>query len=731
MGEVYRARDTRLKREIAVKVLPAAWASNADRLARFQIEAELLARLNHPNIAAIYGLEDASGQQALLLELVDGLTLADRLSRGPLPVADALAIARQVADALDAAHESGIVHRDLKPANIKVRDDGAVKVLDFGIAKALAPEPSTDAAGEHLTVTDPRMTGAGTILGTAAYMSPEQARGQAVDKRTDVWAFGCLLYEMLTAKPRSPFDGPRYARRSCAAATGVARLPAETPPFVIRLLKRCLEKDARRRLRDIADARLDLEDVENSSSATATRAPARMLWTIAAVSAVAAVSVALWSFTRPEEFRRPDPIRFAIDPPPGEELPLDPGLPRPLAISRDGRRIVFVTRGAAGGRIYVRRAYDVDATAIAGTEGGSAPFVSPDGEWLGFAARGFLWKVPIAGGTPQRVASAPNVLGATWSDDDSIVFHSWESGLFRVPSDGGTPQSLTRLERDYDEIGHSTSALPGGRIIVFTVTRKSQAPSIELVDLLTSKRTRLFEGTDAHYVSTGQMVFTRGGKLHVIGFDLTRLTPVGTATPFANEVSVAVTQDRGAVAAALNGTLAYIADPDTTSQLVLVDAGGAVRRVVDGPRRFSHPRLSPDGSRAVVRAGSEPDGELWVYDLQRNSRTRLTVGGRLGRPGWSHDGKTITFQKDGGDSIQSIPADDTKPPEIILARDASGPVFALGWSRDGKTLVFSRASRETSRDVFTLTAGGKPTGFLVTPNDERSAMLSPDGRWMV
>ena len=735
MGEVYRARDARLNREVALKTLPGLFALDPDRLARFRREAQILASLSHPNIAAIYGLEESKGVQALVLELVEGPTVDQCLASGAIPVDEALRIARQIADALDAAHEHGIVHRDLKPANVKVRADGTVKVLDFGIAKALSPDPTAEAAREHATVTDPRMTTAGTILGTAAYMSPEQARGQIVDKRTDVWAFGCVLYEMLAG--RTAFGRPTVTDTLAAVVQQPpdwTALPPATPPPVIRLLRRCLEKDARRRLRDIADARLDLEDADNPSPVEVVRrrVPPRMLWAMVAVSLLGAVGMAFWSFTRGGEVQTPDPVRFAIDLLPGEELPLDPGLPRPLAISRDGRRIVYVARGSSGTRIYLRRPDDPEATPIAGTEGGSAPFVSPDGEWLGFAARGGIWKVPIVGGTPQSVAIVSNVVGATWSDDGSIVFNTWESGLFRVSSDGGTPQPLTRREAEPGEGAHQVPyALPDGRTVAFAVSHGSQPPTLELADLSTSKRTRLFEGTDPHYLSSGHLLFTRAGRLHVIRFDLTRLASIGSATLVDDAMSVAVVQDRGALAAALDGTLAYILSPSTTSRLVLVDTDGAVRRVVDGPRSFSHPRLSPDGSRAVVRAGTQTDGELLVYDLERNSRVRLSVGGLVGRPVWSHDGKTIAFQKDGGSSIQSMPADDSRPPEILLARDHSGPVFPLAWSRDGKTFVYSRASPKTNRDVFTRTGGGALTGFLMTPSDERSAMLSPDGHWMV
>ena len=380
MGEVYRARDTRLKRDIAIKILPDAWARDTDRRERFRREAELLATLNHPNIAAIYGVEE-SRIEALLLELVDGPTLADRIASGSLPLDDALPIARQIADALEAAHEHGIVHRDLKPANIKVTPDGTVKVLDFGLAKAWRQrrERSVDAANssdDHI----PGRTQAGMILGTAAYMSPEQARGQAVDKRADIWAFGCVLYEMLSG--HKAFSGPTVTDTLAAILERQpdwTALPAKTPPLVVRLLRRCLEKDVRRRVHDIADARLDLDDAEDALPAAVTdaRKRGRVAWITAAALTLAGVATiaAVWAFTRGGHTPTPEPLRFTITLQPGEELPMDAGLPPPVAISRDGRSIVYVTRGSSGNRIYLRRRDDIDGKPIAGTEGGTAPFL--------------------------------------------------------------------------------------------------------------------------------------------------------------------------------------------------------------------------------------------------------------------------------------------------------------------------------------------------------------------
>jgi Tol biopolymer transport system component len=735
MGEVYRARDGSLKRDIAVKVLPAPSASDAERLARLQREAELLATLNHPNIAAIYGLEDAGGTSALLLELVEGPTLADRLRRGPLAISEALSIACQIADALDAAHDRDIVHRDLKPANIKVRDDGVVKVLDFGLAKAMEPIRPGAVASEILTTMEPGLTRRGTIVGTAPYMSPEQARGHAVDKRTDIWAFGCVLYEMLTG--RAAFARPTVTDTLAAVveqSPNWAGLPPQTPQVVVRLLRRCLEKDLRRRLRDIADARLDLEDVDGSSvdERSSSRAQTLRLIAAACVLVVGTATAAFFSLARGDDVPTPDPVRFSLDLQPGEELPLDAGLPVPVAMSRDGRSIVYVTRRSSGNRMYLRRSDRADASMIAGTEGGSAPFLSPDGQWLGFVSGRSIRRVRVEGGTPENLGPVDTPMSATWCDDGAILFNEWGSGLFRLAADGGTPEPLTSLDEQAEEQLHqSPFCLPGTPAALFSVTRRGRPPAVELVDVPTGRRKYLLEGSSPQYVSSGHLVFVRNGQLLAVPFDLTRQEASGPAVALADEISVTTVQDRGVFAVSLEGALAYVPAVSNLSRLVLVDATGGSRPVVDGQYRFSHPRYSPDGTRLVVGVFSEAGGtELWVHDLERRTRLRLSASGPVSRPIWSHDGKSITFQQ--GGSLYSIPADDSAAPEPLLERDASAnALFPLAWSRHGPTLVYSRPAPGTNRDVFTLSPGGTPTPFLVTPRDERSAMLSPDGPWMV
>jgi serine/threonine-protein kinase len=411
---------------------------------------------------------------------------------------------------------------------------------------------------------------------------------------------------------------------------------------------------------------------------------------------------------------------------------MDSGLPPPVAISRDGRHIAYVTRRSSGNRIYLRRRDEVDGQPIAGTEGGNSPFFSPDGQWLGFASAGFIRKVPIQGGTPQNIAAASNVLKATWSDDGWIVFHRWESALFKVEATGGTPSELTHPG---DQEGHQVPyALPGGRSVLFAVTQAGAAPFIELVDLSTGTRKRLLEGNDPHYLAGRRLAFTRAGRLYTAPFDLTRLEVTGPAAPASGEIEVSQVQNRGALAVAGDGTVVYVPATPQSGRLVLVNAHGDVRSASEGVDRFRHPRFSPDGNRFVTFVPSESGvNELWVHDLERPTRSRLGAGGASApfgsaRPIWSPDGKVITFQSNG--EIFNVPADDSGPPTLLLPRQPDN-IYPLAWSRDGQTLVFSRPMPQTNRDVWVLPARGKPTPFLATTRDERSATLSPDGRWML
>ncbi len=466
MGEVYRARDLRLNRDVALKILPESFTHDSERLARFRREAQILAALNHPHIGAIYGLDDANGQQFLVLELIDGEMLADRIAKGPLPVAEALAIAKQIAEALEVAHEKGIIHRDLKPANIAVTRDGNVKVLDFGLAKATE---ATTAASVNLanspTLTSPAMmTSAGMILGTAAYMSPEQAKGRAADRRSDLWAFGCVLYEMLTGQKAFAGEDVSDTLASVLRAEPVwTALPADTPSSIRRLLRRCLEKTPAERQRDIGDARLDIDEALTGAAGRETEqgpAPAMGLrhtipWAEAGVLAVIAIALgaALWRFTRPVEATPQPVVRLDLDL--GPDVSLGSGTGPSVILSPDGTRLVFVSQGPDGTRrLLTRRLDQPKATRLSGTEGGSAPFFSPDGQWVGFFAQGKLKKTRLEGGEPVSLCDAPAGRGASWGEDGHIVATlDTQAGLSQVSPEGGAPIPLTELVPERIPIG--------------------------------------------------------------------------------------------------------------------------------------------------------------------------------------------------------------------------------------------------------------------------------------
>jgi eukaryotic-like serine/threonine-protein kinase len=729
MGEVYRARDSKLNRDVALKVLPEAFSAEPDRLARFEREAQLIASLNHPNIAAIYGFEQSNGIYALVLELVEGPTLADRLDRGPIPVDEALPIARQIAQALEASHELGIIHRDLKPANIKLRPDGTVKVLDFGLAKALEPVGTeAGSATASPTITSPA-TQIGVILGTAAYMSPEQAKGRPADKRSDVWAFGAVLFEMLSGQ--RAFKGDDVADTLAAVLRADPKwsdLPPATPQAVRRLLTRCLQKDPKRRLQHIGDVRLELEEVEPSdldrASNGATRST-RSMWPIIAAAVVGAALAGLtaWSMA-PAPVDRP-PSRFAIQVPSSAPLLTGRfGLAGGLALSPDGRAILYST----GSGLVSRQLDTVPVEPVRGAEGGAWPFFSPDGVWIGFFADGKIKKVPARSGLAVTICDTPANARAVWADDDTIVVA--RTDLYRVAASGGA------LEKIVDAGGEQFSEpefLPGSNAVLVRARMPPAQGHIEAIDLQTRTRHRLLEGSTPKLAAGGALLFARDQRIWATGFDAKRLAVNGTPVPIIE--SVRLVEAEALFATSRDGTLIYMAgDVEATASIVWLDRTGKTSAALDDQRNFRLPRLSPDGKQVAVSVASGSSLDLWTFDLGRGSRLRLTTVGSNRRTVWSPDGTQIAYFSLPSEPGQGADQDLYVVPSLggaakrILTRP--GPQWPDSWSPDGRFLIFEDGPGGVTRDLWLLPFGEDPRPLVVSRFNERGAVFSPDGRWI-
>jgi serine/threonine-protein kinase len=767
MGEVYRAEHVRLGREVAVKVLHEMTSDNPEYKSRFEREARVLASLNHPNIATLHGLEEVGDSTLLEMELVPGETLAERISRGPMPPTDTLPIFKQIAQALEAAHERGIIHRDLKPSNVKVTPEGRVKVLDFGLAKAFEterPESSSNAA--LFTTTTQR----GLILGTAAYMSPEHVRGKPLDRRTDIWAFGCMFYEALTGKPPFASDTVSDTLAAVLREEPDWRQLSQAPVAVQRLIRRCLRKDPQTRLHDIADASLEIDDAVVESTPLVVPVPGhdpvrisrrRALFAgVAILVLLAAITaIALWMGGRSggpvAEGRL---ARLGVPIPATQQV--ERGGLAPLAISPDGSYLVYAaTESGKRTQLYMRALDKFESVPVAGTEGASAPFVSPDGRWIGFYANGMLQRVSIDGGAAIRIAETPAVWSAAWGADDAIVFagSAAPGGLWRVSAAGGTPERLTTVDTDKGEIQHGYPRwLPNGAVLFSVVTDRGWH---FVVLTLTTKEIRALGppgsgGAGAQYVESGHLLYASGGGFVAVPFNSnTGIT--GSPIPLLERPEVDPSGG-AAFAVSANGTLAYLPRPATLPQrsLVSVDQAGKATVISEGRGPFSHPRLTPDGRRLAVAVESESGADIWVYDLERRSRTRLTSGGVNGYPIWTHDGQRVTFQsaRSGGVSLYSRNADGSGDAVALispagaqsgLSRSLAGllpgtmPVFTaanphvpMSWSPDGKNLAFDERKPSAERDIWVLPQGEDPMPFLVTPFDESAPSFSPDGKWL-
>ena len=751
MGQVWQATDTQLNRQVALKILPDAFAADPDRLARFQREAQVLASLNHPNIAQIHGIEEAEGTRALVLELVEGPTLADRIAKGPIPLDEALPIAKQIAEALEAAHEAGVIHRDLKPANIKVREDGTVKVLDFGLAKTFDRSSDGDPS-ESPTVTA-AATASGVLMGTAAYMSPEQTKGKVVDRGTDVWAFGCVFYEMLTG--RRAFAGEHVSDTLVAVLTcevDLSALPDDVPPAGRRLLRRCLEREPQKRLRDLGDGLLQIEEETENRSGASTRgvtAPAttpgagRLLPMLAGVVLASLVTALAVVYLRPAPPLARD--AFAVT------LPADVSLPAGVRVlftlSPDGRNLVYVGQRETTTQLFHRPLDRVETTPIAGTEGAESPFFSPDGESVGFKVGDLIKTVPLAGGSAVTVCELPDhpaadrfESGMAWGEDDGIWFGHSNTGLYRVASAGGVPELMTTPGAvDEGVRGHFLPhPLPGGQAVLYSATRGLDRSHVALYDLETGEHHVLAEGGRAWFAPTGHVVFSvrRGNSatLWALPFDVDRLVASADPVPIREGVEYAASTQAYLGA---DGTLVYLPDtgPTDLQTLVWVHRDGTEEATDIEPRTtYYTPQLSPEGTRVVVaarEAGRRYD--IFVRDLERGFDTRITDDPAVDWvPVWSPDGQRVVYAC-GGPNLCSQAANGTGEAELLLG-DAERAFYPTSWSRDGRAVVGSDwdAGGPTGFNIGIVTLDGERRSDPLVQTDyyEGSATIPPDGSWL-
>ncbi len=744
MGEVYRATDSNLKRSVAIKVLPASVAGDTDRLARFQREAQILAALNHPNIAAIYGFEKTPDFTALVMELVEGDDLSQRIAKGAIPRDEALPIARQIADALEAAHEQGIIHRDLKPANIKVRADGTVKVLDFGLAKAMEPAAGSSPSPSQLpTITTPAMTRAGMILGTAAYMSPEQAKGGTVDRRSDVWAFGAVLYEMFAGRRAFEGDDVRDTlARILMKEPDWTALPATVPVAVVTVMRRCLQKDRKQRVRDIGDVSLALEGAfetvaPHATGTTSLTPRGRLAWVAFALGVVALVS--LWStaflYLRPAGAEQPS-IQFVVSPPEGWSTRTATGGVRDLAMSPDGRRLAFNAADKDGQPLIWLRSLDAAvAQPLKGTETAGLPFWSPDSKFLAFEADGRLKKIDVAGGPPQTIADTATG-GGSWSSDGVILFNaSGNSPLSRVSAAGGAVSPVTSLETG--ELRHVLPQfLPDGQHFLYFAFGANGSASY--VGSLNGKaRTLLLRDVYAQVAYTGgRLFFVRAGTLLTQRFDAAALTFMGEPSPIAEIPG-------GAFSVSTNGVLAYQAGTNANrKRLEWLDRLGKSLGMLGEAADYYTVEISPDGSHAaggMLEQATSATADVWLYDVTGNGRTRLTfdAANTWGRAVWAPDGRRVVYgKKRSGQANVDLfqKASDGAGGEQAVLEDGVNKLPS-SWSPDGRFVLYlatTPGSSTTGIDLMLLPLFGdrKPFPYLQTRFNETSGMFSPDGRWV-
>ncbi len=748
MGEVYRARDTRLGRDVAIKALPAEFSQDPERLARFEREAKLLASLSHPNIASIFGLEEAAGARYLVLEFVEGEPLAASLAHGALPIDEALDVAKQIASGVEAAHENGVVHRDLKPGNVMLAPSGGVKVLDFGLAKSGAADSSGSdtnlAASPTMSFAPTRV---GVILGTAAYMSPEQARGRQVDRRTDIWSFGCVLYETLTG--RQAFSGETVSdliARILEREPDWSALPPATTPRLRDLLRRCLRKDARERLRDIGEARIALDEMSKGTTTAETEVskakPSRrssLPFQIGLVFLTAALAVIVTRFALRAPV--PQPVALSVILPRGENL--DAGIENNvLAIAPGGRLLVYASLGNGTPRLCLRRLDSPEIVEMPGTNEARNPFFSPDGEWVGFFAGRFLRKASVRGGTPVELAEAGADRGGTWLEDGSIVYAPTFAGpLYRIGANGGDPSPITTIDSTRSERTHRwPCGLPGGDWVVFTVgvinsPSGYEDASIEAVSLRTGERRALARGSCARYAPGNRLVFARGGSLYAMRIDPRNPRAGATAVPVLDGVLGAPTSGIVFFDIARDGTLAMVPGRESRleTRLAWVGRFGNTTVLPGVPRSYTQLDVSPDGTRALAQIGpGGGGGDVFVVDLERGSVNQITFDGHSGTAQWMPDNQHIAYSRSGGSGGEEIVLHRLSGGDSprVLAR-SSFPLAISSIVEGGNALLFSEYGKADADVMMVPTDGSGPARSIVQePLAQFQGVLSPDGRWV-
>jgi len=736
MGDVYQATDLKLGRSVAIKFLPEAFSHDNDRVARFEREARVLASLNHSNIAAIFGLEESGERKFLVMELVGGETLAERIKRGPIPIDESVGIAKQICEALEAAHEKGIIHRDLKPANIKITPDGKLKVLDFGLAKAFEAEASKSNLSQSPTLSM-AATNAGVILGSASYMSPEQVRGRRVDRRTDIFAFGCVFYEMLTGT--QAFSGEDVADILSAVLRTEpdwSRFPVDTPMGIRKLLLRCLEKDLTNRRRDAGDLRIEIADAmsEKTSHLPAAQSAqeSRFAWILAVLMGLAFAVTAVLYFREVRPAPAPE-MRLEINTPPTTWV-------ESIAISPDGQKIVFAAAVDGRNQRWLRTLDSPSARSLAGTDDGHYPFWSPDSRSIGFFSNAKLMRLDVDHGATQTLADAPTGRGGTWNRDGIILFsQNGVSPIFRLPATGGDPVPVTTQNGQQVRGHHFPQFLPDGRHFFYHVTGTDEAGGI-FIGQIDGPETHRLTVADAAavYASSGELLFVRQGILFAQSLNLANLSLVGNPSAVVEQVAFNIPTSTAALSTSAAGPIIYRTGSRIQRQFVWVDRSGKEIEKVGAadPGNPQNPSLSPDGRRIVIDRRNVGSQDLWLFDLTRSVLTRFTTDPASENMGiWSPDGTRVAFQSNrkgpyGAYDLYMKAANGAGIDELLVATPQTKVVG--DWSPDGRFLLYRSLDPKTNYDLWALPMDGerKPFPVLQTPFAERDGQFSPDGKWI-